>query len=227
MTRDTLDRILNRLKDELMRLESMVRLATQESVEAMLKRDQKKSLEIYRNDRLINQKRFELENECIIAIATQHPMAVDLRLLASILEICTELERMGDYAKGIARINLMVEANGLLKPMQSISRMTAITTEMLQRSVRAFVDGDVDEAREIPKLDDQVDSLYNRISQGLIEEILQNPEQAEVANHLQWAVHNIERMADRVTNICERTVYVVTGIMNEFEESDDEYPKLT
>jgi len=226
MTREILDRILAGLMDDVLSLEGMVQHATLQAVSALLEFNRKTAREVYFGDRLINEKRFEVETECVTTIATQQPMAVDIRKLASILEIATELERMGDYAKGIARINLMVEDEDLLALLTPLQDMTDIALEMLVRSVRAFVDSDLVEARAIPLMDDQVDDFYNQISQRLFARIVQQPAQATQINYLQWAVHNIERMADRVTNICERTVYVVTGVMNEFENSDDEFPAV-
>ena len=226
MTRETLDRIVNELKDEILTLESMVRQATLESVDALVTRDYKASRRIYNADDKINVRRFDLETNCIVAIATQQPMAVDIRALASILEISTELERMGDYAKGIARINLMLEGRELLEPIRALPDMAALASDMLHRAVQAFVNADLDEARAIPALDDQVDAYHNQISHGLIQAITKNADLAEMANTLQWAVHNIERMADRVINICERTVYLVTGRMYEFESTDDEYSEI-
>jgi phosphate transport system protein len=223
MVRETLDRILNDLKEETLTLESMVRQATLDSAEALVKRDYQTSRRVYQGDKLINEKRFKLEKDCIVAIATQQPMAVDLRALASILEICTELERMGDYAKGIARINFMLEGQPLLDPIKALPEMASIAANMLLRSVQAFVNGDLEEARTIPAMDDEVDELHNQISHGLVEAVSKNGELAETANTLQWAVHNIERMADRVINICERTVYMITGSMYEFESTDNEY----
>jgi phosphate transport system protein len=223
MVRETLDRILNDLKEETLTLESMVRQATLDSAEALVKRDYQTSRRVYQGDRLINEKRFKLEKDCIVAIATQQPMAVDLRALASILEICTELERMGDYAKGIARINFMLEGQPLLDPIKALPEMASIAANMLLRSVQAFVNGDLEEARTIPAMDDEVDELHNQISHGLVEAVSKNGELAETANTLQWAVHNIERMADRVINICERTVYMITGSMYEFESTGNEY----
>lgn len=223
MTRETLDRILKELREEILTLESMVRQATLDSVNALVNRDYKTSRRVYEADSLVNEKRFELETNCIVAIATQQPMAVDIRALASMLEISTELERMGDYAKGIARINFMLEGQKLLEPIQALPEMAQIAADMLMRAVRAFVNGDLEEARAIPALDDQVDALHNQISQALIQEVVRNSEMAEMSNTLQWAVHNVERMADRVLNICERTVYLVTGAMYEFESSDDEF----
>lgn len=223
MTREHLDKKINNLKDDVLILESMVRQATQDAVKALIERDIKTSREIYANDRAINTKRFEIENDCLITIATQQPMATDLRILASILEIITELERMGDYAKGIAKINLIIDERPLLKPVSHLSKMAEITINMLQRAVHAFVDGDEKTARSIPDEDDKVDEIFNKIYHGLVESMREDPSTADLANHLQWAAHNIERMSDRVINICERTLFVTSGVMSELEESDDEW----
>ena len=223
MLRETFDRQIKSLTDKVVILEGMVRMATLSAVDALKSRDQKLSRKIYEGDKKINALRFEIENETLIAIATQQPMASDLRNLASILEIITELERIGDYAKGIAKINLLIKSPDLLPPIDDLPEMTKIATDMLQKAVTAFVNKDVETARKVPDLDDKVDEFHNKIYFGLIEYMTQSKESADLANHLQWAVHNIERLADRVTNICERTIFVATGDMNELEESDDEF----
>jgi phosphate transport system protein len=222
MTREKLDRILHGLMEDVVLLESMVRQAMLDSVGALIRRDFVISRRVYENDVLVNEKRFEIERDCIATIAMHQPMAKDIRLLASVLELSTELERIGDYAKGIARINFMIEEDELPAPIHLLPRMTEIAAEMLTRSVRAFVQQDIEEARAIPATDDQVDEMHNQITAGLVDAMVRQPDLAGVANHLQWAVHNVERMADRVTNICERTNYVVTGALYEFENSDDE-----
>ena len=147
----------------------------------------------------------------MILIATQQPMAHDLRLLASILEISSELERMGDYAKGIATINIRMGDEPLLKPLIDIPRMAQKGADMLHRALTAFVNEDVEAARAIPVEDDEVDALYNQIYHELMMFVIQDPKTIERANCLLWTAHNLERLADRVTNICERTVFVATG----------------
>ena len=224
MTRDYLDQTIQHLKDELLVLEEMVSQATTDAVSALIRRDVKKAQEVYLNDHKINAKRFEVENECLIAIATQQPLATDLRILSSILEIVTELERMGDYAKGIAKINLITKDTEKEIPVVNrLQEMAAITVKSLNRAVKAFIDVDVETARTLPAEDDAVDLIFNQIYNGLLESMMEDKSLVYLANHLQWAAHNIERMSDRVTNICERTIFVSTGEMNELEESDDEW----
>lgn len=159
----------------------------------------------------------------MILIATQQPMAHDLRLLASTMEIISELERMGDYAKGIANINVRMGEEQLLKPLIDIPRMAQIGTSMLHRALTAFINEDVETAKAIPVEDDEVDALYNQIYRELMMIIIQDPKSIERANWLLWVAHNLERVADRVTNICERTVFIATGEMGEIKSSNDEF----
>lgn len=220
--RETLDRALQELLDEIIVMGSMVEEAVIASVEALKRRDFEASRRIYAGDLQINEKHFSIENACLIVIATQQPMARDLRLLAAILEAATELERMGDYAKGISRINLLLGSQPLVKPLIDIPRMAEISVSMLHRALGAFVAGDVEAARAIPKEDQVIDDLYNQVYRELITYMIADPTTIDRANYLLWVAHNLERMADRVTNICERTIFVVTGEMSEMDRSDDE-----
>jgi phosphate transport system protein len=220
--RETLDRALRALLDELLVLGDMVADAVRIAVSSLKERDLAASQKVYLADEEINKKHFEIEDRCITLIATQQPMAKDLRLLAAVLEITTELERMGDYAKGIAKINLLLGTEPLIKPLIDIPRMADISLDMLHRALDAFVAGDVETARKIPKEDDQVDALYNQVYRELVTYMIADTSTIDGANFLHWAAHNLERMADRVTNICERTIYMVTGEMRELDHTDDE-----
>lgn len=222
MTREHLDTLINHLLDEVIVLESMVREAILDSVKSLMTQDKTLSKKVSKNDKLINLKRFEIENECLITIATQQPMASDLRVLSSILEIITELERIGDYGKGIAKITRRAKGHEILPPMEYLPDMATEAVDMLQKAVKAFVDGDVETARALPARDDIVDENFNKIYRGLVKFMAKHPDEIEVANHLQWAAHNLERMADRVTNICERTIFIETGSIYELEESEDD-----
>jgi phosphate transport system protein len=186
-------------------------------------RDVKAAEVVYRSDLEINAKRFALENDIISVIATTQPlMAGDLRRIASILEVVSELERMGDYAKGIARITMLMGSQPPVKPLVDIPRMAELAVSMLHRAVSAFINVDVEAARRIPLEDDQVDALYNQVYRELVAIMFSDPSTIDRANYLMWAAHNLERLADRVTNICERTIYVATGKLKELDESDDE-----
>ncbi len=149
-------------------------------------------------------------------------MARDVRLLAAILEISTELERIGDYAKGIGKINLLLGTQSLVKPLIDIPHMAEISIDMLHRALGAFVAGDIETARAIPLEDDKVDQLYNQVYRELLTYMIADTSTIDRGNYLLWAAHNLERMADRVTNICERTLYMVTGEMSEMDQSYDE-----
>ncbi|MBN2499272.1 MAG: phosphate signaling complex protein PhoU [Anaerolineales bacterium] len=223
MARETLDKKIRLLLDEILILDSMVEAAINGAVDALKNQNLRAAQRIYDGDREINARRFQLENDCMITIATQQPiMGHDLRLLASILEVSAELERMGDYAKGIANICLMIGTEPLVKPLIDIPHMASIALGMLHRAIAAFVNGDTDAALIIPAEDDRVDDLYNQIYRDLISIMLANSSAIDQSNYLIWAAHNLERLADRVTNICERTIYSVTGELKELSASDDE-----
>jgi len=220
MSREILDSKIEELKIQISDLELMVREATLDAVSSLLTKNTDLARKVYKGDSIINEKRYEIERACLIVIATHQPLATDLRFLSSILDVITELERMGDYAKGISKIHLMVGEKELLPPLFALDDMAKIATGMLSNSVNAFLSGDVETARQIPTEDDKVDDLFNEIYRGLVKSMIADPTSVEFANHLQWAVHNIERMADRVTNICERTIFIATGQINEIEDEE-------
>lgn len=223
MLRKTFENEIRQVKDDVLLLGSMVEQAILNSVDSLKKRDIKAAQQILDDDKLINQKRFEIENKLMILIATQQPMAHDLRLLASCMEIISELERMGDYAKGIANINLRMSDQPLLKPLIDVPRMAQKGVDMLHRALTAFVNEDVETAKKLPVEDDEVDALYNQVYRELMTFVISDPKSIERANWLLWVAHNLERVADRVTNICERTVFIVTGEMTEIKSTDDEF----
>ena len=219
MTREVYHRALKNLEDEVLKMGNMVTDAIRKSVEALQKRDKDASIEIIANDIHINKKRFEIEEKCISLIATQQPMAVDLRELTSILSIVTDLERMGDHAEGIAKISLLIGDEPLVKPLIDIPIMTEAGLSMLEKCLRAFVNRDVEAARRICNEDDRVDALHDQIYRELLLLMIQNPKIIHQATYLTWVSHNLERIADRVTNIAERIVFMVTGRMEEMNVS--------
>jgi len=230
--RETLDRQISQLFDDVLFMGSMVEAAVNDSVEALKKRDIEAARRIYVGDQLINEKRYEIETQCLTTIATQQPMATDLRIMAAIMEIITELERIGDYAKGISRINMLMSDEPLVKPLIDIPRMAELGLDMLNRALEAFVNQDAEAARKIPNEDDVVDALYNQVYLELLTHMIADPGTIDRSNYLIWVAHNLERMSDRVTNICERIVFVVTGDILELDISDDEmrdkfYEKIT
>ncbi len=222
MVRKTFDRELRRLEDAVLIMGSMVEKVLLEAVECLRQRDFECSKRIIAGDVEINRKRFAIENDILVLIATQQPMAGDLRTLAAILAIAAELERIGDYAKGISKINLLIGERELIKPLVDIPRMAVKARDMLHRALDAFVRRDIELARAIPLEDDEMDALYNQVNRELLTYIMSNPASIEQANYLVWAAHNLERAADRVTNICERVIFTVTGEMEELDTHTDE-----
>lgn len=213
--RQNFDQQLRKLQDDVLALGSMVESAIIDSVNVLKKRDMDGSHEVIEADDGINKRRFAIEHDTLTLIATQQPMAGDMRTLAAVLEIITELERIGDYAKGIANISLTIGSEPLIKPLVDIPRMAEKARDMLRRSLHAFVHRDIALARAIPAEDDEVDDLYNQVYRELIALIISDPNNIDQATHLLWVAHNLERTADRVLNICERVVFTVTGEMAE------------
>lgn len=213
--RHNFDIEISHLQDEILVLGSMIEEATLTSVKALVEKDVPTSLEVIKNDKLINAKRFAIENAVIVLIATQQPMANDLRVLASVLEVASELERIGDYAKGIAVINTRLPE--LINPINDLTYMAKKCVDMLNRALTAFIAQDEVAARAIPLEDDEVDVMYEQFYRILMTYIIEDPQRIEKANYLLWAAHNLERFADRVTNICERTIFVATGSNSEID----------
>jgi phosphate transport system protein len=214
--RNTFHRELANLQEEVLVLGSMVEKAVQRSTDALRNHDLEAAHAIVAEDVLINRKRFQLEETAMTLMATQQPMASDLRRLAAVLHIVTDLERMGDYAAGNARICVEIGHEPHIKPLIDIPRMTEKATSMLRRALDAFVERDLAAAEAIALEDDEVDDLYQQVYRELLTIMLANPRTIDQATHLLWVAHNLERVADRVQNICERVVFVATGRITEF-----------
>lgn len=218
-TRATFDRQLAALKDDVLILGSMVDKAIDRSVEALKRRDRNEAQVIISDDMKINRKRFEIEEKCLLLLATQQPMASDLRIIAGIMNIITDLERMGDHAEGIAKINLMMGDEPLIKPLVDVPKMADRTRDMLHRTLDALVARDAEAAKALAAEDDVVDELYNTVYRDLLDIMIKDPSSISRATYLLWAAHNLERIGDRITNICERIVFMVTGQMEEMNVS--------
>jgi phosphate transport system protein len=215
LTREAFHKSLNEVQADVEQMASMVGAAIKDSIAALKNRDIETSKKIVKDDVLINKKRFDIEEKCIRLIATQQPMAVDLRILAAVINIITDLERIGDHAEGMAKISVSIGDAPLVKPLIDMPRMAEKALSMLQRCMKAFLDRDIETARKICNEDDEVDALYDQIYHDLLLLMIENPKLIKDATYLIWAAHNIERIADRVTNIAERVVYMVTGKMEE------------
>ena len=222
MPRDTLDRQIHVLEDELLLLGAMVEKAMIGAVNALKRRDIESSRRIYQEDALINEKRYALENAIIITMATQAPIARDLRLLTAILEVSTELERMGDYAKGVAKISARLGDGPVNVGSDEFCAMADRTVSMLHRALNAFIAQDAAQAYQIAREDDLIDETYTRVYRGLIDWMVANPATIDRTNLLMWVLHDLERMADRVTNICERAIFIATGELMELDTDSEE-----
>ena len=213
--RESFDRHLHELQDELLVMGSMVEKALERAMEALKNRDLELARQVIADDAKINRKRFDIEEKCIELIVTQQPMASDLRIIIAVLNIIVDLERIADHAEGNAKIAVMIGNEPPLKPLIDLPRMCQKTIDMLKRSLDAFINRDAEAARRICDEDDEVDSLYDQVFRELLTFMAEDSKTITRATRLIWVGHNLERSADRVTNICERVIYVVTGRMEE------------
>ena len=221
MLRIDLARQLGQLQQEVISLAEIVDKATMRSVEALKQRDLTESQQLVQEDDYIDQKRYEIEDRCVDLIATQQPIAGDLRAIIALLHITVELERIGDYAEGIAKISLLMGNEPPLKPLIDIPRMAEKATTMLRNSMDSLVSRDTIKANQVLKDDDEVDLLYDQVYRELLVFMLQNPQTIQRATYLLWAAHDLERIADRATNIAERVIFLVTGKMVESNKSTE------
>jgi len=219
MPRLALDQGLKELHADVLTLGSMVEKSIQRSVEALRTRDASVARRVIEDDASVNGLRFQIEDRALLLIATQQPLVHDLRTIAAFLNIITDLERMGDHAEGTATISLMIGDEPLLKPLLDIPRMAETVTDMLRRALLAFTDHDVVSARRVAAEDDAVDALYNQVYRELLTFMIGDPRTIHQATLLLWAAHNLERIGDRVTNICERVLFTETGRMQEIRPS--------
>jgi phosphate transport system protein len=211
MSRKAFHQEMQDVKNEVLLLASMVEEAVMESAQALKDNDLDHSRRVLQNDMRINRKRFELEISIMVLMATQQPAARDLRRLAANLEICSELERMGDYAKGIANINIRSEGLGLPRILRDVYSMAEKAVDMLHRAMTTFADEDLQAAKSIIQEDDVIDECYSKLYYEAVHHVLGDPRNIERANYVIGVAHNLERLADRVTNICERVIYIITG----------------
>lgn len=218
-TRTAFHKHLHEVEEDILAMGGMVVKAIDRSIEALKDRNSTLAHQIIADDSQINKQRFSIEDKCIGLIATQQPMASDLRIIVAVLNIITELERIGDYAEGIAKIVVMIGDEPPLKPLIDIPRMGEITLDMINKSLESFVKRDVELAMKVVSLDSVVDGLYDQVFRELLTFMMVDPKTTNRATRLIWVAHNLERAADRATNICERVVFTVTGKMEEIGAS--------
>jgi phosphate transport system protein len=218
-TRTTFHKNLQEVEDDILTMGSMVAKAIDRAIEALKKRDLALAHQIIADDAQVDKKRYSIEDKCIGLIAAQQPVASDLRILVAILNIIIELERIGDYADGIAKIVIMIGDEPPLKPLIDIPRMGEITIDMINKSIQSFSTRDVELAMRVVSMDGVMDSLYDQVFRELLTFMMVDPKAINRATRLIWVAHNLERAADRATNICERVVFTVTGKMEEIGAS--------
>ena len=213
--RQDFDRDLGKLEAELILMSGLVEQAIFNALNALKSRDVDKSQKIIDEDDNIDQTELEIERSCIELIRREAPMAGDLRRIVASLHIAGELERIGDYAEGIAKISINMGGQPPLKELIDIPRMGDMAIRMLKRSLEAFISRDANLVRtlsvELEKEDDEVDDLYAKVQADLLELVKADPENAEPATYLMRVAHNVERIADRAMNIVERALYQATG----------------
>ena len=217
MVRADFDRSLVDLEAELLGLGEMVEKAIVKSMDALQRRDLAIAYEVVAEDDLIDEKRFELEEKCIDLIATQQPLAIDLRTLLAVLHIAVELERMGDYAEGIGKICMIIGEDETVDTPQQLDQMARMGVAMLKRSLKSLTDRDIGLANDVWDSDDEVDALYASVCHDIFVEMGQHPKSIEAATHFLWVAHDLERIADRATNIAERVIFVVTGRIGRYK----------
>lgn len=215
MPRETFDEHLARTRDDLLVMGDMVKEAIEKAVQALINRDVELAQQVIDDDERINEALRNIEENCEVLIATQQPMAADLRFILAIYNIANELERTGDYAEGIARLAIRMAGEPQLKPYIDIPRMTQRGRELLCGQLQAFVNRDVDAARALARGDDEIDALYDQVYRELLFFMVQEPKTITRATHLLWVAHNLERIGDRTTNLGEQVVYMVTGEIEE------------
>lgn len=206
---------LQGLQDDTLIMGNMVKKAVSQAIEALKKRDLTLAHQVIADDAKVNQQRFSIEDNCISLIIRQQLEPADLRVIVAILNIIAELERIGDYAEGIAKITIMIGDEPPLKPLIDIPRMAETTNEMVDKSLQAFVARDVQLAMHVISLDSIVDALYDQVFRELLTFMMVDSKTINRATRLIWVAHNLERAADRATNISERVVFMVTGKMEE------------
>jgi phosphate transport system protein len=215
--RSTFDREFEEVRTKLIQMSVIVDTAIDQSMQALMERDTQLADKVINNDVEINKCRFQIEEDCLALIATQQPAASDLREIIAILYMIVEMERMGDYAAGIAKTVILMEEEPLLKTFKKIFKMADISRHMLADSIQAFIKRDPVWAREIAKRDSEIDELYKTVFQRLIKIMAKEHDMVIRCTYLMWCSHNLERIADRVINITEQIVFMTTGTLKEFE----------
>jgi phosphate transport system protein len=219
--RQQFDRQLQLLQDRLVRMSEMVCQAISDAITALKSRDLQLARQVVTQDVEINALRFEVDGACLAILATQQPAASDLRRVVGAMNVVLDLERMGDHAANVAKIAIRIGDEPPLKPLIDIPYMAKQCCDMLRSVMTAYAELDAKTAEAISKQDDTVDQLYDQVFRELLTYMIEDERTIKRAMHLLFIAHNLERIADRVTNICERVIYLRTGRMKELDRSQD------
>lgn len=219
--RATLDRELHQIQDDVLRMGSMLDTAIKLSLESLANRNASLARQVVNDDAQINKLRFQIEEQCLDVIATQQPMATDLRVVVAAMSIVVDLERMADHAAGIAKIVIKMGDEPLLKPLIDLPRMAEECRAMTRTVLEAYIHHDVETAKAMATMDDVIDQYHEQIFRELITYMIEDPKTVSRALYLLFASHNLERIGDRAVNIAERVIFMTVGEMKELSAGPD------
>ncbi len=211
MVRQAFEEQIRELLEDLLAMGQMVADSIDRSIQALVQQDAEMARQIIDFDDEINAMQHDIDEKCLVLIATQQPMAGDLRTILAVSNIALELERMGDYTEGIAKLAIKLADQPFIKPLIDIPRMAQEGRRMLLAALEAFAREDVQAAQQVGQADDLVDALYDQVYRELLVYMMQDPRTITQATYLLWVAHNLERIADRTTNIAERVIFVASG----------------
>lgn len=221
--RAVLERELNELREDIIQLGSLVETAIEQAMLALQNRDMRLAEEVIIGDHQVNELRFKIEHDCLRTLATQQPLAIDLRVIIAGIHIAVELERIGDHAAGIAKIVSRLEGEADIDTLYKLPKMAKRATQMVEQSVRAYIERNAELAYEVIRRDDKIDKHYRQLSHGALDQMQQDSGYVRRATFLLWIGHNLERIGDRALNMAERVIFMVTS---EFVENLDEIDDL-
>lgn len=218
MVRQSFDEKLNSLHHDLIRMGSIVEKQIDDCITALARQDDDLANEVIKNDDVIDRMEIDIEEKCVKLIASQQPLAMDLRKIFTTIKIVTDLERIADHAVDIAKVTLRLKDEKYIKPLIDIPRMAEIVQGMIKDSLDAYVKLDTGEAELICKRDDIIDGIYKQVFRELLVFMMEDPKTITQATQFLFVCKFLERIADHVTNICEWIVYLVTG---EYKDLND------
>ncbi|MDF2882371.1 MAG: phosphate transport system regulatory protein PhoU [Clostridiaceae bacterium] len=218
MTRKGFDFELQYLHNDILRMGSIVEKQIHQSIESLVNQDENLADIVIKNDDLVDDLQKEIESKCIILIAREQPLAIDLRTIFTSTKLVTDLERMADHAVDIAKIAKRLKNEKFIKELIDLPKMADIVQNMIKESLDAYVDGNVDKAYIVCKMDDEIDEIYKRVFNELLPMMSKDSSIVNQVTQFLFICKYLERVADHVTNICEWTIYLVTGEQKDLNE---------